>query len=509
MSAKPDAPGSFQSVASLASRGIFWSLIQNWGAKFSTFFIFVLLARFLTPAEYGLAAAALSVLMLIGLVAEFGFGDAVVQRRNLLPREVNLPFFVALAAASVLALLAALLAGQIEGYLNSPGLAVVIVGVVAVAPLTTISLFQEMNYRRQMEFKALAFRVLISNVVAGAVAVMLAFMGAGVWSLVAQSYIAVLISIAWLWSRPKWVPSRDLDRRSFGELGRFGASVVSMRLLDFGATRLVEVLIVGRYGIAVLGLYAVGSRLYQVLMQLLQSALNDVSLTVLSRIADDRERMGRIYLQATMIAAYIAAPVFVACAALAPQICLILFDQHWVGVDVVARPLLLLGAVQSVQYLNGAYLSARGRPNVVLMIAAIKYGLMILGLLLVPTDGVAALVTLFAVLQLVATPLSFEVVRRELGLSWGAILATLSPSVIACAAGYAAVAGLQAYLPPIENLYLALMAWGGVFGVAFVIVTAVVGRSQVVQIYRFVRARLEERKVAGKATAASTDGAPI
>jgi len=477
---------SGEAIGAIATRGIFWSLVQNWGAKLFTFVLFVILARFLTPTDYGLAAAAASVLLLIGLVAEFGFGDAIVQRRDLRPEDVNLPFFFSVGVATSLALIAALMAGTIESWLGVPGLGPIITVACAIAPVTAISAFQEMHYRRQLAFRQLALRVLVANLVAGPVAIILAYLGAGVWSLIAQTYLSTIVGLIWLWGRPRWWPGLRLEWKSFVELARFGASVVSLRLLDFAATRLVEIIIIGRFGIAVFGLYAVGSRLYQVLMQLLQSALNDVSLTVLSRIASERERMGGIYLRAIMIAAYLAAPVFVLAAALAPEICGLLFGRHWAGVDAIARPLLLLGAVQSVQYLNGAYLSARGRPSVVLRVALVKYGTMIAGMLLVPTAGVVELVTLFALLQLVATPLSFWAVGQELGLAWQRIIATLAPSALACIAGYGAVALLR------WQTDMAVAFVPG-FVVIYVAVVALFGRSQVMAIAEFFRSRLAEK----------------
>ncbi|KKB82372.1 hypothetical protein VW29_16265 [Devosia limi DSM 17137] len=479
-------------IGAIATRGIFWSLVQNWGAKVFTFVLFVSLARILTPADYGLAAAAASVLLLIGLVAEFGFGDAIVQRRDLQPEDVNLPFIVSVGVAASLALGAALMAGHIEAWLRVPGLSPVIVVACALAPVSAMTVFQEMNYRRQLAFRQLAYRVLIANLVAGPVAILLAYRGAGVWSLIAQTYLSTLVGLVWLWARPRWRPSLRLNPVSFLELARFGGAVVSLRLADFAATRLVEIIIIGRFGIAVFGLYAVGSRLYQVLMQLLQSALNEVALTVLSRIASERERMGAIYIRAIMIAAYLAAPVFVLVAALAPEICGLLFGQDWAGVDAIARPLLLLGAVQSVQYLNGAYLSARGRPSVVLRVALVKYAGMIVGIVSIPTTGVVELVTLFVVLQLVATPLSFWAVGHELGLGWRRIAGTLAPSVLACMAGYGAVALLR-----MQTDMVVVLALG--FAAIYGAVIAALGRSQVRAIADFFRSRLAEKWPAGLA----------
>ena len=92
-----------KSIGAMATSGLFWAIVQNWGGRLFTFVLFIVLARFLDPTDFGTASAAALVLLLIGMIAEFGFGDAIVQRRDLEAVDVNAPFFLSLAAALVLA----------------------------------------------------------------------------------------------------------------------------------------------------------------------------------------------------------------------------------------------------------------------------------------------------------------------------------------------------------------------------------------------------------------------
>lgn len=435
MEGEATSPSSPQrSISALAMHGVLWSVVQNWGGRLFTFLLFIVLARILTPTEFGQASAALIVLMLISLVAEFGFGDAIVQRRDLRDDDVNLPFYVSVAVSICLTVTSILSADRIETWLGAPGLAPIVIALVGVAPLTTISLFQEVNYRRHLAFRTLALRVLASNLVAGIAAIGCALVGGGVWSLVAQSYVATLVGLVWLWRRPIWMPGRALHPTSFAALMRFGSAVATMRLVDFAATRFFEVMLIARYGMASYGLYAAGAKLYQTLMQLLQSALNDVSLTVLSKISDDRERVARIYLQTITLAAMIFAPIFVACAAVSPEISSVLFGARWDGIDAVARPLLLLGAVQSVQFLNGPYLASRGRPGLLAGTALIKSAGIVAVTLSLATDNMAGFVYMFIFAQLLATPLSFGFVLIELRISLITLVLRMVPPIVGCAA---------------------------------------------------------------------------
>jgi O-antigen/teichoic acid export membrane protein len=221
----------------MAVEGIFWSLVQNWSSRIIAFVIFVLLAKFLTPAQYGVASAAQTCLLFVGIVAEFGFGDAIIQRQKLEFADVNLPFFVAVGISILLAAGVALSAELIAGWLNVAGLAPVIEALSGIAPITTISQFQEFSYRKALDFRALATRVLVANLGAGAVAIACAYAGMGVWSIVIQTYLTVGIGLLWLWRRPRWKPSFELRPRQFCELASFGAPVVGMRVVDFATIR--------------------------------------------------------------------------------------------------------------------------------------------------------------------------------------------------------------------------------------------------------------------------------
>lgn len=483
---QPDDP----KIGKLAVRGVAWSIVQNWGGRLITFGLFNVLARFLTPSEFGLASAAIMVMQLITLVAGFGFADAVVQRPNLQPADINLPFFVSTGVSVLLAVACALLAPYIERGLDVEGLAPIIVTLSFVAPIMTLALFQEMSYRRRFAFRPLAFRVLIANVIAGACAIACAAAGFGVWSLVVQTYLAAIVGAIWLWRKPAWWPSRTLNVKSFKELGHFGLSIVSIRLLDFVSMRFFEVLLIGRFGIAIFGLYAVGARLYQTLTQLLQTALNDVSLTILSRVSHDRARMGQIYLQAVVIAAFLFAPIFVGAAAVISELSAVLFGTKWEGMEEVARPLLVLGAVQSVQFLNGPYLSARGRPQLVLAIGSLKSVGIPFGLLLVPSNTIGEFVTVFAITQLLGTPVSFWATARELAVPLGRLLLNLLPAVIACAAAYFAVGWAR---PSVAAAVPGALQSGIVLGAIFVVcygaVAALIGFRQIRMIQAFIRSR--------------------
>lgn len=471
-----------------ALSGLFWALLQNWSAKGLSFVLFLILARLLTPTELGVAAAINVVIALVSLIAEQGFSDAIVQRRDLKDDDINLPFFSSLGMASVLALSVAMLSSQIERWMNVPGLAPLLVVATASLPLTAMSMFQEAIYRRQLLFKQVAVRMLTTATIAGAVAVACAYVGMGSWSLVVQAIVMNALNVLWLWYRPLWRPSRRINTRAYGEIVRFSGNVLVSRVLDVVGTRSIEVLIAALHGAAALGLYAVGARVFQTMMQLLTTAVANVSLGALSRFAHDIQRLQRAFIKTVIASAAVGMPVFVAGSAVSHELALFLFGSKWAAAGDVMGVLLLLGALQCIQFVNGPTFSALGRPRYLAWMATIKAVAAIAAISLVPTDDILELTIVFALSQAITTPLTYALLARCLQLSIMSIVRELLPFTVAAAAAYSSVYFSRELIeseptPLVIALTLLLLLYGAVY----CLLAMLLGRRQIELVWAIFR----------------------
>lgn len=419
--------------------GMFWSVVQSWGVKGLNLLLYLVLARLLSPTEFGIAAAVALVLLLQQLVAEFGFGEALIQRETLSKQDVTLPFIVGVGSSVVLSLIVALSAHQIERLINVPDLAPYLIVASLFAPLATATAFQEALYKRDLDFKPLAIRQFVALIVSGVIGMSCAFSGMGAWSLIVQSVIYTVVSLIWLWRKPRWVPTRQCDWASFRLIGRFGASVFSTRLIDFGATRSIDFVIVSLHGAAALGLYTIGAKLYQTAMELLFRAFMDVSLSALSKLAYDRARLSATYRRVVSTSSLFGTPVFFAMAALSPEITHLLFGGKWVGSELIMAPLMLIGGMQCIQFANGPYLTAIGRPHLTLWLTLIKLVAVLPAIIFIPSRNVAALVDIYVLALLVVTPFSFALVAKELGIRLRDIVYWIAPGLISAGIAYGSV----------------------------------------------------------------------
>jgi O-antigen/teichoic acid export membrane protein len=445
-----------------------WSFAQSWGNRILIFLLFLILARLITPAELGLASTVALILLILSQIAEFGYGQALVQRRELGSHDVNLPFFTAIALSLLAAAALIVFRFEIETAAELAGLAALLPAAAVSLPIATASAIQEALYKREFDYRALALRMLVATALSGVVGVSAALAGYGALSLVLQTLALYVVSAVWLWRHPKWTPTFRGELASWRQLTSFSAHVLGSRMLEFATTRIIDVLVLTLHGIVALGLYTVGARLYQTLMQLLTTALGDVSLSALSRMTDDREGLISAYLKSVTASATIATPAFVAMSVMSSEITVALFGSRWAGAASVMWPLMLLGAVQTIQFANGAYFVALGKPSYTFYLNMLKLAALAPAMLLIPTRGIEDLTIVFVLGQLTITPLTFWLVVRLLGVRWRDVGSHAWSALLSLVAAGAVL--LIKHQAPVEAQYgvwAALILYGGFYALIY------------------------------------------
>ncbi|MDC9837290.1 oligosaccharide flippase family protein [Rhizobium binxianense] len=475
-----------------AVSALFWSLFQNWGGRALSMVVFVLLARLLAPAQFGIASSAFLVMSMLSLVAEFGYGDALIQKQGLKGQDVNIPFYASMILSTALACIAAFMSEEIARLMKVEGLAPYLIGTAAICPFMTLASFQDAMYRRHVQFRALAMRTLAGITIGGVVGVVMALVGFGTWALIGQFAAQTLTSVAWLWARPVWKPDTELNWSAMSGLSKFGVNVLGQRLIDFFTLRSIDFVILLVYGPASLALFTVSSRLYQLLLQLLQSSISSVGLSMLSKVSDDKVRLQRLYLRSSSIGSFFGTPVFFGLAALAPEVNHIMFGQKWAGAEHVMVPLLLMGGIHCVQFINASYLTALGRPQALLRLVILKAVLVLPPLYFIRMDSVAGTAVIYCASLVCLTPFSFGATLKALSLNWAALIKPVAAPMLACAIAFLIVfftrgwGGFEA-----TNVFLSALIHGLLFVVAYAVCMIVLafdtGRENLVFIQNAIR----------------------
>ena len=464
--------------------GLFWSVIQGAGAKLLTLGIFVVLARVLEPQELGVFATAMAVMGFLVLFADQGLGDAIVQRAEITREQLNAVFVINLGLASVIFIVLLITAPMIASYMCMPQLTDILriagVGIV----INALSFTQQAMHRRNFGYRWLALCSLVSTLVAGVVGVFLALHGFGAVSLVIQSLTGFAINTALLWTKTQWRFSFEFDFRGAIALLRYGASRLGTNLLHFGNTRSIEIFLASSLGPSALGLYLVGARVYEALLQFLSSAVLDVAHNGFSRLAHDRPAAIAAYMKAMTITAAVAVPPFCLLATLAPEVSSVVFGSKWAESADVMRPMALLGALQVLQFYNGTLCNALGKPSWVLALMIMRTTITVATLCLMTDTSLVAIVNAYVLAQLITSPPSFLLARHVAGTSLRKTFWAIGPFVAACIAAMAVVFGVR-QLDLIGKMpdYLRLAALGATGVVTYLVVVISVARPELVAMF--------------------------
>jgi O-antigen/teichoic acid export membrane protein len=415
----PELGGEPGGLQRRVARGLTWTVIHTWGGQALSLVVFVILARLLSPADFGLVALAAVFVALAQLIVDQGLGDALVQRREVTRSHIDTAFWVAMATGALLTVAAYLLAAPIGAAVNQPELVPVLQVLSVTFVLSALTSIPIALLTRQLAFRLLAIRAILAIVVGGVVGIALALGGAGVWALVGQQVAAAVLSVLMLWAVTDWRPRFHASRAEFGELFGFGIRVVGSDILGFISRNADNFLIGVFLGTIPLGIYAVGYRILDTSQRLLVNVARKITFPAFSRLQHDPGRMRLAYLRAMRAASVLILPGYVGLALVAPELVRTLFGTRWSEAGPVAAILFVGGPVLGLQAFSGSLLYAAGRPDVVLRFRVITTIANVLGFAAAVSLGIAAVAVAFTARGYLLLPLLLVWTRRATGVTAG------------------------------------------------------------------------------------------
>ena len=322
------------------------------------------LGRLLNPADYGLMAMMMVVIGLANSIADFGFGNYLVQIENL-SRQLLTQFFVlGTILAALLALTIALLADQVAIYYNSPALSSLLPWLALGVMVATVSQIQFAILQRYFKFQAIAIVKITASLISLVVTVLLASFGYGVWSLVVGQIALGSCKIIFysrnthqaLTSLPKTCQTRLSDAI------RFGSFQVAERFVNCLSQNLDKIVIGHMLGNAVLGIYSVSFQIMVRPYSVLNPIFTRVSLPVFSHMKHDHKRLADGYLQILRTIALLSFPIYMSIAIASKAVVGLLLGSQWSSAAPILSILCFLGMLLSLGNPLGTLLVAKCKP---------------------------------------------------------------------------------------------------------------------------------------------------
>ncbi len=340
----------------------------------------VVLARLLTPSDYGLQGMVFTLTGFFSLFKDAGLSVATVQRESLTEDQISTLFWINLAVGVVLMILVASLGPFLVVFYKEPRLLLVTMASATVFLFNSLAVQHRALLDRSMRFATTAKIDLLSLGIGAAVGITMAAFKCGYWSLVGQAVTSPIVGMAGVWIAMPWRPGGPKRSTGVRSLVRFGGTVTLNSFVVYIAYN-AEKILLGRYwGAAALGLYGRAYQLANQPVQQLTGSIGTVAFPALSRLQGDTQRLCRFFLKAHSIVISLTVPVVIGCALFADEIIAALLGPKWVGTAVVLRLLaptvLVFALVNPLSWL----LRATGRVGRSLKIALVICPVVILGI---------------------------------------------------------------------------------------------------------------------------------
>jgi O-antigen/teichoic acid export membrane protein len=454
------------SIREQTTAGVGWSAAQKWAIRLTGFASVALLARMLNPQDFGLVAAATTIMPLLYLLSDLGFTTYVVQAESVNPRLLSTAFWFSTSAGVLLSGALVLTAPLVADVLNVDGLSAVL-QVLAIAVLAVaLGSAPTAILKRRMAFRTLALQSGVASVLGQVVAVVGALIGWGAWALVAQLLVAQVTACVLVWVAAKWAPTGGFSRHEFTATARFGSQVVGIEVIAILRSWGENAVIVLALGTPGLGYLNIAQRLIQISQDLPVSSVTPVTTVAFARIREGVERLRRAYLDVVEVTYAVAIPFVAVLAVASPLVIPLVFGHGW-GPSIVPAQVwalasfLVVGAVVDHSLFYGM-----GRPGTWLGYAA-------------ATDALTFGVTVFAVrYDLIGVAVGFAcvvtvafaarsvLVARVLAVPWHVVVVPFARAVVVLVGTGAAVWAVLAVTPALPDV-VRLVAAALVAGVAY------------------------------------------
>jgi PST family polysaccharide transporter len=357
----------------------------------------ILLARLLMPSDFGLIAM---VTAITGFVAKFkdaGLSTATVQRKDITHDQVSTLFWINVALSAAVMLVVAAMAPLIGAFYSEPRLVWVTLALAATMVFGGLTVQHQALLRRQMRFKALAV-VEISSMAGGvSVAIVMAILDFGYWSLVGMIGGAAVINAAMVWVLCDWRPGLPKRGSGVGQMVKFGGGLTGFSFLNY-FTRNTDNIVIGfALGSGPLGIYSKAYQLLSLPISQINAPVASVMLPALSRLQDNPRRYRRAYLRALSAIAIVGMPIVVCAFLLADEAVAILLGPGWEQAAEVFRWLAPAALFGTVNVAPGWLCVSLGRAGTQLRWAVISAPLTVIAFLVGVRWGVTGVAAAFSV----------------------------------------------------------------------------------------------------------------
>ena len=379
------------SLKEVTFSGIKWNAFGNISNIAVSFIIGIVLARLLTPTDYGIIGVYSVFFAIASVIINGGFSMAIVHKQDLTPDDCSTAFWYNIFLGILFYILFYVTSPLFADFFDIPVLEdilrVTALGLV-IGALTTV---QRALFFKKVDFKTISLINLTCNVLSGVIGIFLAYSGYGVWSLVLMGLTSGILNTIFLWYLSKWHPQFVFSKKSFSSMFSYGNKILGTRLLETARLEASSFVIGKFFSARTLGLFTKGVSNSKILSTNISDVLCSVTFPVLSKIQDDDQYLISVYHRMIRLSSMVIFFLMLLLAALAHPIIIFLYSEKWEGAVIYMQLISFSLMFEHINGINNNIFNVKGRSDILFKLEIVKCVIFLTLLLLSTKFGILAL----------------------------------------------------------------------------------------------------------------------
>lgn len=355
-----------ESLKHKTKKGIYWTFFNQFANNGLQFVVGVIMARLLSPSDYGITALPVVFMSLAQVFIEGGFNSAMVRKPELKQEDISTAFIYSASVGLLCYLVMFFAAPFIADFYNEQ----VLVPLIRVSALTFIwmplATPQIILLQRKLDFKTPARIAVTTNTIGAATGITFAFLGYGLWAIVIMQVSASFLSFIQYWISVRWLPTSGWSKESFRYLWGYGNKLVASNLINTVYNNITPIIVGKYYSTADLGVYNRAQGYANLPAKQGTSILQQVTFPVLSKLQEDDEALERNYRKMLKASAFVICPIMTLLAALAKPFIVILVTEKWIDAVLLLQLLCFATMWYPIHAINLNLLQVKGRSDMFL-----------------------------------------------------------------------------------------------------------------------------------------------
>ena len=363
---------STESLKQKTTKGLFWSSVERFSNQGVQFFFSIILARLLSPSDYGIVAMVVIFFAIAQTFVDSGFSNAIVRKKDRTESDLSTCFYFNILVGFVFYILLFLCSPFIAEFYGQPILSPIVKISGLNVLINSLCIVQQAQFTIRIDFKTQAKVTLTSTVISGILGILLAYLGYGVWALVWQGVTGAFMRMILFWIFSKWRPRESFSKDSFHYLFGYGSKLLASGLLDTTYNNIYPIVIGKFYSPAQLGNFSRAQGWASLPSSNITGILQRVTFPVLTEMQDDNERLATNYRKLLRLSAFVVFPLMMLLAAIASPLVRVVITSKWDACVPYLQIICFAKMWYPIHAINLNLLQVKGRSDLFLRLEIIK-----------------------------------------------------------------------------------------------------------------------------------------